>query len=198
MKANLQTLSMTAMLMVVLLTGCEFTPPDKEPMSFTDPKEPTPQDVERDEGYALLYDLLKQESGVADIFNVKSASDPVKNVVTDIAEASKQAVTKLENIARQDGFLNFDDTGLPKVEEQTRKKIAFATAGSLLLSRGETFEKQLLLTQAEATKYAHYLAVTLAEAEDKSAVRKQIQAIAEQFKKLNERVIAMLWVKSES
>lgn len=195
MNMRVKIRAVLCIIIAAMLMGCEFTPPQKEPISFTDPKEPTPQEVERDEGYALLYDLLKQESGVSDIFKVKSASDPVKQVVTDIADASKNAVTDLEHIARQEAFMSLEDTGLPKVEQQTRKKIAFSTAGSLLLSGGENFEKQLLMTQAQATQYAQYLATTVAQAEENQDHRKKLTAIAEQFKKLNERVVAMLAIK---
>lgn len=183
-------------LLAVVMTACEFTPPQKEPVSYVDPKEPTPQDIDREEGYALLYDLLKQESGVSDIFTVKGASDPVKQIINDIAAASKQGTAAIEDIARSEAFMSLEDTGLPKVEEQTRKKIAFATAGSLLLSSGSDFELKLLLTQSEATKYAHFLALTVAASEEDPKHKQTLDKIAEQFKTLNQRVVAMLSIKT--
>ena len=186
-----------AVLLAALMAGCSNIP-DLKPWSFTkqDEQPPTVEDINRNQGLALLYDLLNSESQVAQIFTIKSASDPVKAVVNDIQAAAKDGAAMLKARAKADAFVNLTDTGLPNVEVQTRKRIAWATTGQLLLASGEQFELDLLLTQTKATNYAASLAATLAAAEDDKQHAQKLKDLGDRFSKLQQRVDALLAVRA--
>ena len=63
-----------AVLLAALMAGCSNIP-DLKPWSFTkqDEQPPTVEDINRNQGLALLYDLLNSESQVAQIFTTIAA-----------------------------------------------------------------------------------------------------------------------------
>ena len=189
--------ALAVLLVAISLVGCKNIP-DTKPRSFTEHADepPTVADIDRNEGYAILYELLNDESQVAELFVIKSASEPVKAVINDIQAAAKDGVTMLKNMATNDGFINLTETGLPNIAKQTRERIIWATTGQLLLASGKNFELQLLITQLKAAHYAQYLADAMAAAEDNKDYRKQLKDLADRFGKLNQRVEALLTVKA--
>lgn len=149
---------------LLFLTACATPTPDAADL--------TEQQRERNQGYALLHGLVQDQANVDKIFFVKKAPAPTTDLVRRIGDASRQAVARLQEFAGQDKTLLFDDEGLPKAERGIRDDMRSATAKRLLFS-GDTFERELLLTQVNSLEYGSHLAAWVArnesDADDRAA-----------------------------
>lgn len=153
----------------------------------------------RDHGYALLYDLMKNESQVGGILKIKSVSPPVEKAIKDIQAASKSALDVIEKLNPKSAQAKDDSknqkltvTALPEAEVKTRSSIQMATTAQLLMASGDKFQKRLLLTQVEATNYASHLAKIIGQAEDRSQAQQAMKQISERFSELHKQVQEML------
>jgi hypothetical protein len=119
----------------------------------------------RNQGYALLYELMGDESKVGQIFILKSAEPSVHDLVTQVGAYCKSTKSQLDAFAKADPHLAFNQTGLPETEQKSRDLESDRETKSLLLSTGQPFEERLLFTQAQAMGYASDLAAALVEQE---------------------------------
>src|SRR5436853_2063054 len=97
-------------------------------------------DRARNEGYALLYSLVGQESDANKIFIVKHASPEIVSEVKEIAQDYRNAKQRLETFKNDDPKLDFKVSGLPDIEQKTRDAIEKTYTKRLLLSTGRRFE----------------------------------------------------------
>src|SRR5690606_15604557 len=93
-----------------------------------------------------------------------------------------------EEAAKQTPAIVLTDPGLPVVEENTRQAVEVTTRNRLLFGSG--FELRLLLTQVESSNYLWHLAAELAEQEEDEQRSAMLLEISEQFKAINEQVLA--------
>ena len=146
----------------------------------------------RNEGYSILYQLIRQESDVAKILIIKHADRPVAEVIKEIASTCTQAKHDLDSFYEIDPHLSFEMSDLPKVEQQTRAAIESTVTKQLFFSSGKIFESRLLFTQAESLNYAAHLAEVLHDREDNPDRKKFLAAFAHRCTALRAKVITLL------
>ncbi|MCH2143159.1 MAG: hypothetical protein MK077_09205 [Phycisphaerales bacterium] len=115
-------------------------------------------------GYALLTQLLHDESDVTLIFGLKHAPEDVKALLSQVADTAASTRRELLALADDPPAVPMDTTGLPLIEVSARHALANSTAASLLLA-GRSFEIQLLVSQEKACSYAAALCGALAVAD---------------------------------
>ena len=151
---------------------------------------------ERNEGYSLLYKLVSDESEVSNIFILKSADEPVKSVIKEIAEFMQSVKKQMDEFPKSDARIEFDVPDLPRIELKSRELQAQDERNGLLFSSGEKFALRLIFTQAEATNYATQLAKSLAEIEDDAARKSFLTNVAKRSNELHDKLMILLIVKS--
>lgn len=115
-------------------------------------------------GYALLAQLLHDESDVTLIFGVKHAPEEVQSLLRQVADTAASTRRQLMDLRAELPAVAMDHTGLPLIEVSARHTLANSTAASLLLA-GRSFEIQLLMSQEKACSYAAALCGALAVAD---------------------------------
>ncbi|MFG0249291.1 MAG: hypothetical protein ACF8OB_10420 [Phycisphaeraceae bacterium JB051] len=144
------------------------------------------------QGYALIYDTIKQESQVDKILILKGPSEDVSNVLKAIAKLSSNAKAKIEEFDKADASLSLKKDGIPKAESLTREAISSSTTKRILFSSSKAFEFNILLAQHQALDYISSMAKMLSE-QDRNETRKQYMAeLAEDTKALHERVLKLM------
>jgi hypothetical protein len=114
-------------LAALVLAGCTFFPRHAVHEARGDPE------AERlNHGYALLFELMDQESGASRIFILKDASEETKSLVRAVSAVSREARKRLEAFDEADPMLHMDRKALPETEEETRGAIGWATTKELL------------------------------------------------------------------
>lgn len=148
--------------------------------------------TEQNNGYSLLYDLVSKESGVDKLLYVKNERKAIGDLIREIAKTSKQLKEQLEKYAREDSSLQLNELGLPAVELETRAAIDSAMAKKLLLSWNDAFEVQLLVSQAEAVRYATYLCRRIAKIETSPARADYLNLVSKDFERLSGAIMQHL------
>ncbi len=147
---------------------------------------------EREHGYALLYQLMADEADVDKLLIIKSPAEPLPALLKNIAATAAAVVKEMNAWEAADPSLNLTDTGLPKVEVQTRSSIADMRTEQLLLHGGTYFENVLIETQASATNYAWHLAKVLARDEPDPARAQALAQWRDQWEALSEQISAII------
>lgn len=179
---------------IVALGGCAAT-------SQAPPRSPPPPPgsggaiAERNEGYSLLYNLMKDESDVGKVFIIKSADDSVKKSVKDVAAACQGVKKQLEDFKKTDVHMVLDTPALPAVETESRELARKEKTKLLLFSSGKTFELRLVFAQAQAMGYAQDLAEALVKREGDPQRKDALSKWAQQFSDLNDALMNLLSVK---
>lgn len=172
--------------MPVLLTACQ-TP---RPYAAKPPSDTL--GVERNHGYALLYQTIESETKVAQVLTIKRPRPEVADLLRDISAMARDAQDRLVAFAELDDALGYDDHGLPYIEGRTRDLITATTTSAILFNSRRTFEYFMLKSQHEALSYIMHLAQALRELDDDQARQAYLGELAEQAKELHERVVALL------
>lgn len=149
-----------------------------------------------DHGYALLSKLLGDESKVAEILAIKSASETTSTLLKDISRTATEAHDTLRRLQSATPPVSLTDTGLPLIETDARNRIANSATVELLLALS-SFELKILLTQQSACQYAWALATSLAEVDPNAVRAGAMSKVAAEFDDLNKRVIERLSVAPE-
>jgi len=185
---------MLGMFALLSLCACQSREPQTRATSET--SNPVAQNrkidsVARENALALLDDLLNDEKNLSKILLIKRHSDRLAKLVEDISKTSKQGVESLEAIAKEQG-INLKQLALPPGEKATREAISKSKESTLLHSKDEEFEFQLLLTQVEALNYGAYLAEVVAENEPQREPASRFSKLSAELQGLHERVLEML------
>jgi len=177
--------NLLALSAAVLLTGCS---------SFgTKPPAP-PSNGHRTiaEGYSLLYAIVSQQNNFEKILWVKSESDPVDHLITEIADYAGKVSAELEDIESRYPAVTLRTQFLPEVEARMRESVTSDATKSLLTLGGREFERELLLKQRGMLNQERHLArvmIAIETAED----RRQFWRSAEiRFTELHGKVGALL------
>ncbi|MEO6183870.1 MAG: hypothetical protein ABIP76_12150 [Verrucomicrobiota bacterium] len=147
---------------------------------------------EKNEGYAILYDLVSDEKHISKLLIIKKERPEFKTLIKRIAASAKETATGLEAFAKKDRRLNLKITHLPAVEQKTRDSITSQMGKQILTSSGDSFESKLLMTQVEGLNYAAHLAKVLSEMETDLARKQFLQNASEKFVGLHDEVYQML------
>ena len=105
----------------------------------------------RDNSLVLLSDLLNDEKKLRLILLIKRETPELKRLVKGISNAASEGAKMLKARMKDDPAFKGAKPQLPPGEEATRKAIAKTKESLLLHTKGEEFEFQILLTQAEAS-----------------------------------------------
>jgi hypothetical protein len=110
---------------VALFSGCAIFRPDPArnnvPITTTNA---IPANGVRQNGYAILFDLLGDEKDVSMLRFIKREQPELKTLIADISRASASAYNRLEEFGKADPQLNLKNEGLPLAELATRKSIS--------------------------------------------------------------------------
>jgi hypothetical protein len=147
---------------------------------------------ERNEGYSLLYKLMKDESDVGQLFILKSASPPVTDLVKEVGNACQGFKKQLDNFAAADREIRFDMTDLPRAEQESRDRIAGGQTRALLFSSGREFEVTLLVTQIQAMDYAASLSKAIEGHEDNADRKKFLTDLSARCATYHDQLVKML------
>jgi len=146
----------------------------------------------QNEGYSLLYGLMKDESKVGGILILKSTDASLEKIVRDIANTCDAARKQMDEFARSDGNIHYDVPNLPYIEQRSRDLESDNETKSLLFSGGDEFAVRLIFTQGEAMNYARELTRALAEKETDSARKKFFTELAKECGDYHEQLMKML------
>jgi hypothetical protein len=181
----------------LILCGCAGRKPDRAPVSPAPGAQIVSEKKAADDptyrnALALLDDLLNDEKRLKLILLIKRETPELKQMVKDISESAAEGAKILKELATADPSLDLKRTQLPPGEEATRKAIAKTKEGRLLKAKGEEFEFQILLSQAEALTYASHLSgVAAANDPDRMRARKLLK-LSFELDQLANRVLAMM------
>jgi hypothetical protein len=206
-------LSLIALLGPFSLVGCglfPWTKPEGEAPATTstpanaskaaqeEKKQPTAQETREElnlnDGFTLLYELMGKESDVDKILILRNASVPTQTTIRKISKVCTTAKEDLDKFAKLHPLLEMNRHDLPKAEVDTREAIEWATTKKLLL--GGDFELKLILTQVSATEYAAFLAKTLAGRDKDKDRTAWLEGMAKIFQDLHQEIVQRLTVKS--
>ncbi len=146
----------------------------------------------RNNAASLLYNLLGDEKNVSKILLIKRDSPELGRLIKAISATSKNVNQQLEQLAKMDPTLDLQALKLPPGETATREAIAKTKEYELLLSSGETFQFDLLMTQADALSYGWHLAGIAAENSSSREGARVFNEIRASYKDLYTQVIALL------
>jgi hypothetical protein len=184
---------MTGLLGVVAGCGLFETDPVQSPgvapTSAADEDEITLR--ERAEGYAILHDLLSDESNVSKLLIIKSPPKDVERIIHQIADAAKIAQEEIAAWFEDDDSVDLEVSRLPAMELRARSSIGAAKAKELILPGGDD-TLLLLMSQFSALEYAEHLAEELADVEPDASRKARLRDFAETFSGLKGAVFATL------
>jgi|ERR1041385_1976934 hypothetical protein len=143
-------------------------------------------------GFALLFDLVKDEKDISKLRFIKRERPELKTLLQDIARSNREAYAKLEKFGKADPQLNLKDQGLPSEEVETRAAIGKFKENTILHTTDKDLEVHLLLSENEALTYGLHLAKTLARTEDIPERQQFLRQLTATFGQLLHRVIEML------
>lgn len=167
----------------MLLVGCQSVP-------TADPA--TQKQVTINQGYALLYDTISQETQVDKILILKKPGKDVSDVLTEIAQLAQQTKKQLDTYAKADASLGYDKDGLPPMESASRKAVSSDTTRTILFSGGKAFEFNMLLSQYQAMNYVVYLSESLAKEDPNDTRKTYMTQLAKDARALRDQVIKLL------
>ena len=177
-----------------LAAGCAHT---EKPREQSADKAPTlgKQRQLLSEGYSMLY----QDAGNLDasdlILLVKSESDAMHKVVTEIAGVGGDIKKDLERIARDYPGVRIDLDPLPEMEKRKRAAIAKDRAkyfAPVVGHGGREYERTVLLGFANGLNHESHLCQVMAEAEPDAGLKKFLLDTEKRYDALNERVTTLL------
>ena len=112
---------------------------------------------------SLLHDLLGQEKNVSKILLIKKKAPAFEKLIKDISKTADDGEKQLDHFAKDNPALDLHQMRLPPGEVAAREAQSKAEEHTLLAAKNETFEFDLLLTQAQALDYGSHLAGVAAE-----------------------------------
>jgi hypothetical protein len=144
-------------------------------------------------GYSLLHHLCEQEEPLDLILIVKTAPKDVADFAHEVSRTTKSDVALLDQLQDRDKSLRFDQTGLPKFEDDTRGSIRADKQHLLLFgTTGPSFARALLVTQIEAGTYGMNLAQVLADAEPNAHRAAVVRKIGNRWEKIRDEAYRLL------
>lgn len=154
-------------------------------------------DQRLDHGYALLMEVLGNETRVSGILGMKSATAVTEAILRGISAAATVARDDLAALLPETPPIDVGATGLPLLETDARNRLENQETVGLLLSSGPTFERRILLTQEKATGYVAALSEGLASADPNPARRDRLTELSRRFLQLNAELRDRLTIKPD-
>jgi hypothetical protein len=172
---------------VSLLGGCATKPPEAPAVTANDQRFGI-----RNQGYSLLHKLLSDEKELSKLLVIKKENSDAGALIKEISQVAADAVKQLEAFSKADSHLHLNMPGLPQVEAQARDLISKTEAKELITKSGEKFEMRVLITQADALRYASALAAAISAHEGDQNRKKFLAATSEKFQELHQKLIDLM------
>jgi hypothetical protein len=189
----------TMILLACGLGACESQPKVKqEPIDAQPvptairipPPTPLPPPVIPIDDYALLHDLMVNQQRVSGALLVpfKKITGPTRILIQNIADTSKEARLALEQMAADSPVVQIKTLRLSDEQLAQRKADEKTASDRIMKSPGREFERQLLLSEVEATQTALQLARDIAGRELDPIRSRWLADFAEKYGALYKRV----------
>ena len=144
-------------------------------------------------GYFLLHQLCENEAQLPLLLDVKHAPDHIEAFAIRISKTAKETNSVLEQMQDGDPALQFDRNPLPSIERDARASIQDEKQHQLLFGTSDdAFVRALLVSQIEASNYAHNLAKVLSEQENDPKRMKLLEKISAKWLALNREAFRLL------
>jgi hypothetical protein len=115
-------------------------------------------------GYYLLHNLCDDEAQLPILLDLKTAPPELAQFADKISRTAKESMALLEHMRASDSQMEWDRNPLPAFEQDVRASIKDEKQHQLLFgSKDKEFARALLVSQAEASKYAANIAKVLAQ-----------------------------------
>jgi hypothetical protein len=186
-----------AALGTLLLAGCQTTSVDSQTPAKPQADHQAPPSS-RNNGYSLLHQLLDEQKDVSKLRFIKREPAELKELINQIAAASRAGARQLELYAKQDPSLVLTDFRLPPAELAVRKAMATTKQNELLHESSDPFQLSLFLAQAEAVNYASHLAKVTAAFEPQSDRAKYLTQLSDQMDRLHRQLLAWMLSRMHS
>ena len=124
----------------------------------------SPKEENLQGGYFLLHDLLSNEADLPLLLDLKTAPKEIQDFAITISKTAKSELDEMDRMRANDPEMTWDKNPLPKIERDIRASITDEKQHQLLFgTKGPDFVRALLVSQAEASKYAANISKVLAE-----------------------------------
>ena len=144
------------------------------------------------EGYSLIYGITSQQKDLKKLLLIKTESDPVDKVISELADYAGELSAQLEDMAKRYPALTVETQFLPDVEVRARESIASETTKVLLASKGKSFERQLLMKQLTALEEERHISKVMVELETADERRTFWKRTEQRFAELYAKVEHLL------
>jgi hypothetical protein len=137
-------------------------------------------------GYSALKFFLEDEQHLTTIRRIKAViafggiNEPSEKIIDEIADSSSASLEKLEELSTNQPTVNFVVFSDEKIGKATLDSIRMATAKDFLFN-GDSFEKDLLISQTQVLKVISHLAKQLAEQEINTERKEWLLHLAKQY-----------------
>ncbi len=179
---------------LLMNSACRHTSPSP-PITSAPPQRPEQQI--RVNSLSLLHQLLEQQRNVDKLLFLKKESAETHRLIKAIASASATGARRLESFAAKDASLRLDQMALPAGESAVRDAITSTKTKELLTPFNPHFERDLLLTQAEALSYAWHLAKIAAANETAPARAQYLTALSDEMKQFHQQTVSLMEARTE-
>jgi hypothetical protein len=105
-----------------------------------------------------VYGIASQQKDLKKLLLIKTESDPVDTVISELADYTGELSAQLEDMAKRYPALSVQTQFLPDVEVKARESIASQTTNDLLARKGKSFERLLLIKQLTALEEERHIA----------------------------------------
>ncbi|HEX4141371.1 MAG TPA: hypothetical protein VHY09_13565 [Candidatus Methylacidiphilales bacterium] len=144
-------------------------------------------------GFFLLHDLLDNEASLPILLDLKSSPQEIQNFADKISRTAKEGEAAMDKMREADPKISWDKNPLPKIEQDIRASITDEKEHQLLFgTKGPEFVRALLVSQAEASKYAANIAKVLARQDKNPWHRREFSGISARWHALYEEDFRLL------
>lgn len=143
----------------------------------------------------MLYGYVSDLSKLDLIFLIKSESESVNAVTTDVTEYAGSLMKVIERVARDYPAVDITLDPMPVIQQRAQlaigkeRLLSFAPMVGLA---GESFDRRVLQTQEGVLNLLRFMAQALAEEEPEPSLKKLWTAAHTRFEELYQRVLKML------
>jgi septal ring factor EnvC (AmiA/AmiB activator) len=144
-------------------------------------------------GYYLLHHLCNDEAQLPLLIDLKHASAEIEAFADKISRTAKESNSLLEQMQDGDPAIKFNRNPLPAIERDVRESIQDEKQHQLLFgTKDAEFERALLVSQIEASNYAHNIAKVLSDQETDSNRIKSLAKISARWLAINQEAFRFL------
>ena len=154
-----------------------------------------PQRAILNEGASVVYSHLSNLSKFDVIFLIKSESEPVNALTTDVTDYASALMKTLEGVAKNYPAVDITLDPVPVIEQRARAAITkdrLLSFAPIVGLTGESFDRRMLQSQEGVLNQLRFLAQALADEEPEPSLKEIWTTAHTRFEALYARVLALL------